>query len=334
MMKILVTGGLGFIGSHVAVLLSELGNEVILIDNFNNSKLITLENINKITNKDNKFIECDLSKEEQLYSLYNLNNIDSIIHLAGYKSVSESVSHPLLYYQNNFLGTLNLIQFMHKKNINKIVFSSSATVYGNKVNSPLKEVYTPRPINPYGEIKFAIEKLLKSFSISNKKFSAVSLRYFNPIGSHDSGLIGDNPINKPNNIMPVIMEVASMEKEVLKIYGNDYNTKDGTGVRDYIHVMDVAEGHLSALKYISKKAGHHVFNLGTGYGVSVLELLNEVEDICKIKIPYVFSSRRKGDISTSYADASKAYKKLGWKAKYNLNQMCLSAWKHKLHLMR
>ena len=333
-MKILITGGLGYIGSHVAVLLIELGNEVILIDNLDNSKLITLENINKITNKDNKFVKCDLSKKEQSYSLYSLNDIDSIIHLAGYKSVSESVSDPLLYYQNNFLSTLNLIEFMRQKKINKIVFSSSATVYGNKMISPLKEDYIPEPVNPYGEIKWAIEKLLNSFSISNKNFSGVSLRYFNPIGSHDSGLIGDNPINKPNNIMPIIMEVASREKEVLKIYGNDYNTKDGTGVRDYIHVIDVAEGHLSALKYISNKTGHHVFNLGTGNGVSVLELINVVEDICKTKIPYVFSSRRKGDVSISYADAFKANNKLGWKAKYNLNQMCASAWKHKLHLMR
>ena len=333
MMKILITGGLGYIGSHVAVLLIELGNEVILIDNLDNSKLITLENINKITNKDNKFVKCDLSKKEQSYSLYSLNDIDSIIHLAGYKSVSESVSDPLLYYQNNFLSTLNLIEFMRQKKINKIVFSSSATVYGNKMISPLKEDYIPEPVNPYGEIKWAIEKLLNSFSISNKNFSGVSLRYFNPIGSHDSGLIGDNPINKPNNIMPIIMEVASREKEILKIYGDDYNTKDGTGVRDYIHVMDVAEGHLSALKYISNKTGHHVFNLGTGNGVSVLELLNVVEDICKTKIPYVFPPEEK-DVSTSYADAFKANNKLGWKAKYNLNQMCASAWKHKLHLTR
>ena len=331
-MKILITGGLGYIGSHLTVLMNSKGFEVIILDNLANSDISTLEKINNITGKNNFFIEGDLSDESDYAELLNINKIDTVIHLAGYKSVSESLKTPLEYYRNNLIGTLNLLNFTREKNINKFVFSSSATVYGDKNDSPIKESGLKSPINPYGDIKLQIEKLLETISFSSKNFSCVSLRYFNPVGSDKSGLLGDNPKNKSNNIMPILMNVAIKKEKLFYVYGKDYKTHDGTCIRDYIHVMDVAEGHISALKYLKDYQVYDTFNLGTGRGHSVLELIDIFETECDVKIPITFVDKRHGDIPICFADVNKAKKKLNWQAKRDLRDMCKSAWKHKLIL--
>lgn len=329
-MRILLTGGIGYIGSHIAVVLNELGHNIVMIDNLSNSKIATFENLKKLTSKSINFFQIDLLNKKKLNEIFKKFSFDAVVHLASLKSVSESLENPLKYYQNNFIGTFNLIDEMLLNNVNKIVFSSSATVYGTNAIPPINEETETKPTNPYGEIKLNIEKFLESICIVNKNLTCISLRYFNPVGAHSSGLIGESPLGKPNNLMPIIMNVAAKKQSVLKIFGNNYETKDGTCVRDFIHVMDVAEGHINALNYIQNKTGYFNFNLGTGKGISVLELKKAFENFCSIKIPFEFKSRRSGDVAISYANPDNAKKELNWTAKRNLKDICVSGWKHKL----
>ena len=268
----------------------------------------------------------------QLKKVFQKFSFDQVIHLASHKSVSESVLKPLKYYNNNLVGTINLVNIMLEYKVNKIVFSSSATVYGDSNKSPINENAFLKPINPYGEIKLLTENFLKNVCSSNSNFSSISLRYFNPVGSHESGLIGEDPKDEPNNIVPIMMRVAAKEQKILNIFGNDYSTKDGTGIRDYIHIMDLAEGHLCALNYIKNLSGHFVFNLGTGSGLSVLELLNAFEKYCDIKIPFQFVKRRFGDVPITYADPAKAFESLNWRAKKDIRDICISSWNYKKNL--
>ena len=254
-MRVLLTGGMGFIGSHIAIVLNELGYDLVIIDNLSNSNISTLKNLNKLMSKKINFFKVDLLDKKNLGKIFQKFTFDAVIHLASFKSVSKSVETPLKYYENNLVGTLNLINEMLLNKVNTIVFSSSATVYGNAKISPIKEDAVTKPINPYGEIKLNIEKFLEYICISNKNFTCISLRYFNPVGAHSSGFIGENPLDIPNNLMPIIINVALKKQKILKIFGNNYETKDGTGVRDFIHVMDVAEGHSNALNYVQNKKG-------------------------------------------------------------------------------
>ena len=316
-MNILVTGGAGYIGSHVCVLLQNEGYKVTIFDNLSNSNITKVNNIKHLSNGELSFVEGDLRDKDLINSTIKKKCIDVVFHLAGLKSVQQSISSPLEYYDNNFVGTINLLNSMIESDVNKIVFSSSATVYGNLEykKMPIKESYPVFPTNPYGKIKLQIEELLDNICKVNDKFSSISLRYFNPIGAHESKLIGEDPSDITNNIMPIILKVASGEMSNFPIYGFDYNTKDGTGIRDYIHVIDIAEGHLSALGFISKKNGNHFFNLGTGVGVSVLELVKIFEKSNKVKIPVEYCSRREGDVDICFADVQNAYSVLGWKSK-------------------
>lgn len=325
-MKVLVTGGAGYIGSHTVVELLNAGYEVIIIDNFSNSNPKVLDNIKKITNKSFKFIEGDLLDKNLLDDIFKNNNIDIVIHFAGYKSVGESVKMPLLYYDNNLISTIYLLEIMEKYKVYNLVFSSSATVYGKPKKLPITEDMDLHTTNPYGTTKLMIEMILKDLSFSNDKWSISILRYFNPIGAHSSGLIGEYPNGIPNNLMPYICKVAIGELSELKVFGDNYNTKDGTGVRDYIHVVDLAQGHVSAIEYALKNKGVEVFNLGTGVGYSVLEIINSFENINNVSIPYKIVERRPGDISECYADTSKAQKMLNWSAKKTINDMCYDAY--------
>ena len=330
-MNILVTGGAGYIGSHVCILLQNEGYKVTIFDNLSNSNITKVNKIKHLSNGEVSFVEGDLRDKDLINSIIKKKCIDVVFHLAGFKSVQQSIVNPLEYYDNNFLGTINLLKSMKELNVNKIVFSSSATVYGdiecNKM--PIKESYSTLPNNPYGKIKLHIEELLDNICKVNDKFSSISLRYFNPIGAHESKLIGEDPSDITNNIMPIILKAASEEIPNFPIYGFDYNTRDGTGIRDYIHVTDIAEGHLSALGFIKKNYGNHFFNLGTGVGVSVLELVKTFELSNKIKIPIEYCSRREGDIAICYADVKNANSVMGWKSKKNLVSMCKSAWAYK-----
>ena len=325
-MSILVTGGAGFIGSHTVVELLEKGEEIIIVDNFSNSSPDVLDKIKQITGKEFKFYKVDLLDEENLERVFKENNIESVIHFAGLKAVGESVEKPIEYYHNNITGTLVLLALMKKYNCKKIVFSSSATVYGDPDKLPIKEDFPLSTTNPYGSTKLMIEQILKDVSTSDKDFSVAILRYFNPIGAHESGLIGEVPNGIPNNIMPYILKVAKGEYEVLTIFGNDYNTEDGTGVRDYIHVVDLAKGHLKALDKIRKETGVKIYNLGTGNGYSVLDLITNFEKVNGVKINYKIGARRAGDIAACYADAEKAREELGWIAEKDIEDMCKDAW--------
>ena len=325
-MSILVTGGAGFIGSHTVVELLEKGEKIIIVDNFCNSSPEALENIRKITNKDFKFYEVDLLDEENLEKVFKENNIESVIHFAGLKAVGESVAKPIEYYHNNITGTLILLKLMKKYNCKKIVFSSSATVYGNPASLPIKEDFPLSTTNPYGSTKLMIEQILQDVCVSDTDFSVAILRYFNPIGAHESGLIGEVPNGIPNNIMPYILKVASGEYETLTVFGNDYNTPDGTGVRDYIHVVDLAKGHLKALDKIREEKGVKIYNLGTGNGYSVLDLVTNFEKVNGVKVNYKIGARRPGDIDACYADATKAKEELGWVAEKGIEEMCRDAW--------
>ena len=321
-MKILVTGGCGYIGSHTSVELLNNNDEVVIIDNLINSKKEVIDKIKEITNKDITFYEGNVQEEQLLTKIFQENKIDAVIHFAGLKAVGESVQKPLEYYQNNLDSTLVLLKTMKKFNVKKIIFSSSATVYGNNPNVPFKEDYkTGGTTNPYGTSKLIIERILKDLNVADPDFSIVILRYFNPIGAHKSGLIGDNPNGIPNNLMPYITKVAVGELPHLNIFGNDYPTKDGTGVRDYIHVVDLAIGHVKALNKVVKEKGIHIYNLGTGIGYSVLDIVNAFEKVNNIKIPYVIKERREGDIAECYADSSKAKQELDFEAKYNIEDM-------------
>lgn len=328
-MNILVAGGNGFIGSHTAVELLEAGYDIIIADNFSNSKPETLDAIKVITQKNFKFYEVDLTNKEQTEIIFKENNIDAVIHFAGFKAVGESVSKPIEYYQNNLMSTLVLCDLMRQYQCKKMIFSSSATVYGDPKEIPITEnCEIGGTTNPYGTSKLFIEQILKDIVISDPEWSVVLLRYFNPIGAHRSGLIGESPNGIPNNLMPYIVKVANGELPQLNVFGNDYPTKDGTGVRDYIHVVDLALGHIKALEKAYKDNGVHIYNLGTGNGYSVLEIVENFEKANQIKIPYQIVERRPGDIPTCYADTKKAKEELGWEAKYGIEDMCKDSWNY------
>lgn len=321
-MKILVTGGAGYIGSHTCVELLELGYEVVVVDNFINSKKDVIDKIKLITGRDVIFYEGNVQDEDLLVKIFTEHKIEVVIHFAGLKAVGESVQKPLEYYQNNLDSTLVLLKVMRQFDIKKFIFSSSATVYGANNLAPFREDYqVGGTTNPYGTTKLFIEHILKDLSIADSEFSIIILRYFNPIGAHKSGLIGDNPNGIPNNLMPYITKVASGELDHLNVFGNDYPTKDGTGVRDYIHVVDLAIGHVKAINKVMKDNGVHIYNLGTGIGYSVLEIIENFERENQIKIPYQIQARREGDIAECYADVTKAYEELGFKACYGIQDM-------------
>ena len=326
-MSILVTGGAGYIGSHTVVELLEREEELVIVDNFANSKPEALDRIKKITGKDFKFYEVDILDEENLEKIFIENKIESVIHFAGLKAVGESVAKPIEYYHNNITGTLVLLKLMKKYNCKKIVFSSSATVYGDPEIVPItEECKTGGTTNPYGTSKLFIERILQDTSVADSEFSVALLRYFNPIGAHSTGLIGEDPNDIPNNLMPYITGVASGKLEILSVFGNDYPTKDGTGVRDYIHVVDLAKGHLKALDKIRKEAGVKIYNLGTGNGYSVLDLVETFEKVNNIEVKRKIAPRRPGDIAVCYADPTKAKVELGWMAEKGIEDMCKDAW--------
>ena len=328
-MKILVTGGCGYIGSHTCVELLNNNYDVIVIDNLSNSKENVIDDIKKITNKDVIFYKGDVCDKNLLRKIFKDNNIDAVIHFAGYKAVGESVEKPLMYYRNNIDSTLSLCEIMNENNCKKIIFSSSATVYGDPLKLPITEdMPVGNTTNPYGTSKLYIEGILKDLYISNNNWSIILLRYFNPIGAHESGLLGENPNGIPNNLMPYIVKVACKELSCLSVYGNDYDTKDGTGVRDYIHVVDLAKGHVKALNKLLNDTGVNIYNLGTGNGYSVLEMINTFEKVNRVKVNYKIVGRRAGDIASCYADCSKAYNELGWKAELDLEDMVLSSYNY------
>ena len=322
-MSILVTGGTGYIGSHTVVELLSVGEDVVIVDNLYNSKLCVLDRIEAITGKRPVFVKCDLLDKEALDKVFvDYPSIDSVIHFAGLKAVGESCKLPLLYYHNNLTGTFNLIDCMLKHNVNRIVFSSSATVYGVPKTVPIKEDFPLSTTNPYGETKLMIERILKDCAAANPEFSACVLRYFNPIGAHASGTMGEDPRGIPNNLLPYISKVAAGKLECLSVFGDDYATPDGTGVRDYIHVVDLALAHLKALDYTATMKGIDYFNIGTGNGYSVLEMVRAFSEAWGSDVKYKISPRRPGDIAECYADSSKAKEILGWEATRDLKVMC------------
>ena len=321
-MAILITGGAGYIGSHTMVEFLNAGRELVVVDNFMNSKPEALERVRKITGKDFKFFQVDLLDKEALDKVVRENNIDSCIHFAGLKAVGESCAKPMLYYHNNITGTLNLCDVLQKYGAKRIVFSSSATVYGNPASVPITEDFPLSTTNPYGETKLMIERILKDIYNADNEWSISVLRYFNPIGAHKSGLIGEDPQGIPNNLLPYITQVAAGRRECLSVFGNDYNTPDGTGVRDYIHVVDLARAHLKAIELAEKVTGIDYFNIGTGVGYSVLDIVHAYEKATGIKINYKITERRPGDIDECYANPKKAYDVLGWSAEYNIEDMC------------
>lgn len=322
-MSILVTGGAGFIGSHTVVELLNAGKDVVIVDNFVNSKPVVLDRIREITGKDFKFYCADLCDKSALEVVFASEKIDSCIHFAGLKAVGESCKIPLRYYQNNLISTLNLCEMLEKYNCKNIVFSSSATVYGKPASVPIKETFpTNEATNPYGETKLQIEHILKDLHKADPTWNTALLRYFNPIGAHESGKIGEDPSGIPNNLMPYITQVAIGKLPCLSVFGNDYATHDGTGVRDYIHVVDLAKAHLAALNWLEKKPGLDVFNIGTGHGYSVLDIVKAYEKATGKKINYKIAPRRPGDIDECYADPTKAREVLGWEAKFGIEDMC------------
>ena len=325
-MHVLVTGGAGFIGSHTCVELLARGYDVVVLDNLSNSSQVSIDRIKNITGKSLDFFADDIRNEAVLGNIFEKYKIDAVIHFAGLKAVGESVQKPLEYYDNNIGGTINLCKMMDKYGVKRIVFSSSATVYGEPESVPIKEDFPLSVTNPYGRSKLIIEEIMRDLYYSDDSWKIALLRYFNPIGAHESGLIGEDPKGEPNNIMPHITQVAIGKKESLKIYGNDYKTRDGTGVRDYIHVTDLARGHVKAIEALSDSDKIITVNLGTGKGYSVLELVNAFESATGIKIPYQFAERRPGDVAECYADASLAKEVLGWKAEKDLEDMCRDAW--------
>ncbi len=322
-MSILVTGGTGYIGSHTVVELIKSGEKVIIVDNLSNSKRCVLDRIEKITGTRPEFIECDLLDMEKLCDVFDSHSdVEAVIHFAGFKAVGESVSMPIKYYHNNLTGTFNLLSTMTSHNVNRIVFSSSATVYGLPKTVPIKEDFPLSTTNPYGETKLMIERILKDCTVAYPELSVCVLRYFNPIGAHESGLIGEDPRGIPNNLLPYIAKVAAGKLECLSVFGNDYNTKDGTGVRDYIHVVDLALAHLKAIEYTGRMKGIDYINVGTGNGYSVLEMVSAFGEEWGSAVKYKIAPRRPGDIAECYADPTKAYNVLGWKAERGLKEMC------------
>ena len=328
-MKVLITGGAGFIGSHTCVELLENNVEIVVMDNFCNSTPEAVEAIKTITGKDFPFYECDMLDYDGFKKIFEENKLDAVIHFAGLKAVGESVEKPLEYYHNNLSGTLNLLRLMREYNVKKLVFSSSATVYGMNNPVPFRE---DMPIggttNPYGTTKYFIEQILQDLAFADPTWKIALLRYFNPVGAHESGLIGENPKGIPNNLMPYIVRVAAGQLEKLSVYGEDYPTPDGTGVRDYIHVCDLAAGHLKALEQLDHIEGARAWNLGTGHGSSVLEVVHAFEKASGRKVPYVIAPRRAGDIAECYADVSRAKEELHWEAKCSLEKMCADSWNY------
>ena len=327
-MSILVTGGTGYIGSHTVVELINSGYDVVVVDNLSNSKEKTLDYIEKITGKRPKFYKADILDKEALRKVFEENkDIEATIHFAALKAVGESVEKPIEYYINNISGTLCLLSIMKEFNVKKIVFSSSATVYGDPASVPIKEDFPKSATNPYGQTKLMIEQILSDLYISDKDWSVILLRYFDPIGAHISGLIGESPNGIPNNLMPYINQVALGKLDHLRVFGNDDNTHDGTGVRDYIHVVDLAKGHIKAIERAKNITGVEAYNLGTGKGYSVLDIVKNFEKATGVKIKYEITPRRPGDIAECYADPSKAYNILNWKAEKNLEDMCKDSWR-------
>ena len=328
MSTVLVTGGAGFIGSHTSVELLNAGYDIIILDNFVNSKPESLKRIKELTGKDFKFYQADIRDEEAMTKVFAENKIDAVIHFAGLKSVPQSVKEPLNYYDNNIAGTVCLCRVMDKAGCKKLVFSSSATVYGSKNPSPLREdMPTGGTTNPYGTTKYFLEQILQDLCVSDSEWGVSILRYFNPIGAHKSGRIGEDPNGIPGNLMPYITQVAIGKLECLNVCGNDYPTPDGTGVRDYIHVVDLALGHIKALDRLLKVKGCEVYNLGTGKGYSVLDVVKAFEKASGIKINYRIAPRRAGDVACCYADATKAKEVLGWQAQYDIDDMCADSWR-------
>lgn len=325
-MSILLTGGLGYIGSHTAVELLQRNEDIIIVDNLSNSKIETVEKIKKITGKNFKFVKADLKDLKATDKIFKKNNISAIVHFAGYKAVGESVKLPVDYYDNNIVSTLNLLKCMKKYDVNNLVFSSSATVYGTNEVMPLKEDFPTGATNPYGRTKLFIEEILKDCQIANPNLNIAILRYFNPIGAHESGLIGEDPNGIPNNLMPYITKVSTGKLKELSIFGNDYPTKDGTGVRDYIHVCDLAVGHVLALKKLNENPGIFICNLGTGNGYSVLEIVNAFNAVNGDLVKFKFVDRRPGDIAICYADTTKAKNELNFTATKTLQDMCKSSY--------
>ncbi|MEE1057637.1 MAG: UDP-glucose 4-epimerase GalE [Acutalibacteraceae bacterium] len=326
-MKVLLTGGAGFIGSHTCIELVEAGYDVVIADDFSNSKPAVLERLKELTGKEIKFYNIDIADSAKVDDMFAKENFDSVIHFAGYKAVGESVAKPIMYYRNNIDTTLTLLETMAKYNVNNFVFSSSATVYGVPERVPLVEGMKTGCTNPYGWTKLMIEQILTDATVANKDLSVVLLRYFNPIGAHPSGRIGEDPTGIPNNLLPYITQVAIGKLPQLGVFGNDYPTHDGTGVRDYIHVVDLAKGHVKAIEYASEHKGTEVFNLGTGTGYSVLDIVKAFEKANNITIPYAIKPRRDGDVAECYADPVKAKEKLGWQAEKTLEEMCKDSWR-------
>ncbi|MGC9402158.1 UDP-glucose 4-epimerase GalE [Vibrio genomosp. F10] len=326
-MNVLVTGGMGYIGSHTCIQMIESGMTPIIFDNLYNSKSSVLERIEKVSGTRPKFVEGDVRDKDLLIQVLNEHNIESVIHFAGLKAVGESVEKPLEYYDNNVNGTLVLVDAMRQANVKSLVFSSSATVYGDPASVPITEDFPTSATNPYGRSKLMVEECLADFQKANEDWSITLLRYFNPVGSHPTGLLGEDPQGIPNNLMPFVSQVAVGRREYLSVFGNDYPTSDGTGVRDYIHVMDLSDGHVAALNKVGEKQGLHIYNLGTGNGYSVLEMVSAFEAASGKPVPYKVVERRAGDIAECWADPSKAINDLGWSAKRSLEEMTQDTWR-------
>lgn len=326
-MHILVTGGAGYIGSHTCVQLLNAGYEVTVVDNLSNSSVEAIHRVEKICGKTIKFYKRDLVNKEDIRAIFSENKFDAVIHFAGLKAVGESVAIPLKYYQNNLISTMNLCDVMQEFSVKKLVFSSSATVYGKPKTVPISEDFPLSCTNPYGRTKLMIEEILRDLVIADSEWDIAILRYFNPVGAHESGLIGEDPKDVPNNLMPYVAQTAIGKREYVHVFGGDYDTPDGTGVRDYIHVVDLADGHLKALEKISDNVGVVTYNLGTGHGYSVLDMIAAFSEACGHQVPYKIEGRRPGDIGTCFADPSKAREELGFVAKKNLKDMCEDAWR-------
>lgn len=326
-MSILVTGGAGYIGSHTCIEMQNAGYDVVVVDNLDNSSSESLARVEKITGKAVKFYKEDVRDKEALRKIFSENKIEAVIHFAGLKAVGESVREPIMYYDNNLINTISLLEVMTEFGVKKIVFSSSATVYGVATEMPLKEGMPLGAINPYGRTKYFIEEILRDLYVADNDWCIALLRYFNPIGAHKSGLIGEDPKGIPNNLMPYISQVAVGKLEKLHVFGNDYNTADGTGVRDYIHVVDLALGHVKAIDWALQNVGCEAFNLGTGNGTSVLQLRDAFVKASGIDVPYVIDPRRPGDPDEVYANATKAKEILGWEAMYGIDEMCEDTWR-------
>jgi UDP-glucose 4-epimerase len=325
--NVLLTGGTGYIASHAAVVLMQMGHQVVLYDNLSNSSDGVLKKLTQITNTNIPFVKGDVRDTPLISAILTKHHIDAVIHFAGMKAVGESVEKPVDYYENNVQGTISLLRAMQSHNVKTLVFSSSATVYGQPQYLPLDENHPTHAINPYGRSKLHIEEMLSDVAASDASWKIACLRYFNPVGAHESGLIGENPNGVPNNLMPYIAQVAAGQRQALNVFGNDYPTPDGYGVRDYIHVMDVAEGHEAALKLLTQTVGWHAINLGTGKGYSVLEMVKTFEKASGREVPYVVAPRRAGDSAQCYANPQKATDLLGWTAKRSLKEMCESTWR-------